>query len=276
MQQITTIDALREATNGVGSLGFVPTMGALHAGHMALVERARAKNDCVVVSIFVNPLQFGAGEDLDRYPKPLEADMALLSAAGVDILYLPTAEVMYPQGFQTSVKVGELADRLCGASRHGHFDGVASVVLKLFNQVQPIRAYFGEKDYQQLCVIKRLVLDFNLSLEVIGVPTVREADGLALSSRNQYLSEQERAIAPRLFSVLTKCAEKIKISDDCTDILTQSKSELLAAGFTSVDYLEYCDPITLKPLLSYQAGARLLAAAKLGQTRLIDNIALEI
>jgi pantoate--beta-alanine ligase len=273
-RQIKTIDALREATSSAGSLGLVPTMGALHAGHMALVKRARAENDCVVVSIFVNPLQFGAGEDLERYPNPLDADMALLNGAGVDVVYLPTPNLMYPQGFQTGVKVGALADTLCGASRQGHFDGVATVVLKLFNQVQPNRAYFGEKDYQQLCIINRLIKDFNLSLEVIGVPTVRETDGLALSSRNQYLSDQERAIAPALFANLRKCAENIKKLDALGGVLKFTKSELLAQGFTSVDYLEYCDPISLKPLLRYQAGARVLAAAKLGQTRLIDNIAL--
>jgi pantoate--beta-alanine ligase len=247
-RQIKTIDALREATSSAGSLGLVPTMGALHAGHMALVKRARAENDCVVVSIFVNPLQFGAGEDLERYPNPLDADMALLNGAGVDVVYLPTPNLMYPQGFQTGVKVGALADTLCGASRQGHFDGVATVVLKLFNQVQPNRAYFGEKDYQQLCIINRLIKDFNLSLEVIGVPTVRETDGLALSSRNQYLSDQERAIAPALFANLRKCAENIKKLDALGGVLKFTKSELLAQGFTSVDYLEYCDPISLKPL----------------------------
>ncbi len=246
------------------TLGLVPTMGALHAGHLALVARARAENEAVYVSIFVNPLQFGANEDLDAYPRQLERDMALLQDAGADIVYTPSADLMYPEGFTTNIHVAGLSDTLCGAARPGHFDGVATVVAKLIGQTQPKRAYFGEKDYQQLCMIRRMVRDLNLPTEIVAVPTLREADGLAMSSRNAYLSDAQRAIAPALYETLLACADGLA--------LPLAKARLLEKGFESVDYLALCQANTLMPLEAPEPRARLLAAAWLGKARLIDNI----
>lgn len=255
-----------------GSIGFVPTMGALHAGHRALIERARAENDVVVASIFVNPLQFAPNEDLQAYPRPLSDDSALLQQAGADFLYVPTPEIMYPQGFATQIRVAGLSDVLCGAVRKGHFDGVCTVVAKLLLQVQPQRAYFGEKDYQQLLIIRRLCEDINLLPEVVAVPTQREDDGLALSSRNRYLTPQERAIAPQLYAHLQRIGSAIQHGDAVEKLLAGGKVDLVNAGFASVDYLDYCDAATLAPLTHYSAGARLLVAARLGKARLIDNV----
>lgn len=256
-----------------GRIAFVPTMGALHRGHMALVEEARKHADAVVVSIFVNPLQFGANEDLGRYPRTPEADQALLAEAGVEVLYIPTTAGMYPEGFATNIHVKELGERWCGAMRPGHFDGVATVVAKLLMQVAPDVAVFGEKDFQQLAVIRRMARDMDIPVEIIGAPTIREEDGLALSSRNRYLSEAQRAIAPILYAILQETATALSQESGLViPLLQQGESKLLAAGFTKVDYYALVHTETLQPLAKMQSPARVLAAAWLGQTRLIDNI----
>jgi pantoate--beta-alanine ligase len=243
-------------------------MGALHAGHMALVDAARATGTKVVASIFVNPKQFGPNEDLSRYPRPAEADKALLVAHGCDLLWMPGVEDMYPAGFSTNVSVSGVSDGLDGAARPGHFDGVATVVAKLFNQVRPDTAYFGEKDFQQLAVIRRMVADLDMGLEIVGVPTVREADGLALSSRNIYLSPDERVRAVALPKALVEAKRAIEAGE--RDWSAAVMTSLAQAGFVT-DYVSLVDAATLG---GPQPGKsrRLLAAARLGTTRLIDNL----
>lgn len=255
----------------LGTLALVPTMGALHSGHLSLVEQAKTHADRVAVSIFVNPMQFGPSEDFSRYPRTEDADLALLEKAGVDLVWLPPVKVMYPEGYATSIHVSELGDGLCGAFRPGHFDGVATVVAKLFLQVKPDKAVFGEKDYQQLQIIRRMVTDLNMGIEILGGPIVRESDGLALSSRNRYLSETERRIAPQLYHILRDTAARLQAGH--RNALQESKDALLAEGFTKLDYLELVDSETLKPLMQLDGSARLLAAVWIGSTRLIDNIA---
>lgn len=252
------------------SVALVPTMGALHAGHMALVERAKGLADEVVVSIFVNPTQFGPEEDLEAYPRREAEDWALLSEAGVSLLYMPDAQVMYPDNFQTEVRVTGVSQGLCGEHRPGHFDGVAVVVAKLLLQVLPDYAVFGEKDFQQLAVIKQVVRDLNIPVDIVGLPTVRESDGLALSSRNAYLTEAERQIAPVLFRELTAAAADIAGGADDKERCAQAAQALVDAGFSSVDYLEVRDQETLQAF----SGSRgqLLGAAYLGKARLIDNV----
>lgn len=256
-------------------LGFVPTMGALHAGHMALVQAAKARCRHVVVSIFINPMQFAADEDLGSYPRQLEQDTDLLHAAGVDLIYLPQADQIYPANFSTTVTVNGVSEGLCGAVRPHHFNGVATIVAKLLNQVAPDAAFFGEKDYQQLKVIERMVADLSIPVQIIPVATVREADGLAMSSRNSYLSEAERAIAPSLYETLVQCAKRIMAGESTTAALASAEEQVLAAGFSRVDYIELRHAQSLKPMADYKSPARLLAAAYLGKTRLIDNIAVE-
>lgn len=279
--ELTTVKNLREivaAWRAAGdSVALVPTMGALHAGHMALVKAARVKAKRVVVSIFVNPTQFGPHEDFDRYPRPLAQDVALLRLEKVDAAWLPTVEEMYPAGFATNMHVSGISEGLDGAHRPGHFDGVATVVAKLLLQVMPDMALFGEKDYQQLCVIKRLVRDLGINTSVLGVTTVRDADGLALSSRNMYLTKQERLVAPTLYQTLMALAAQLrKNRDDRVErLIEHAKAELIAAGFASIDYLALCNGTSLVPLAHYQSHSRLLVAARLGTTRLIDNIEVE-
>jgi pantoate--beta-alanine ligase len=251
----------------------VPTMGALHAGHLALMARARSLGRRVVASIFVNPTQFGPNEDFSRYPRDTEADLALLAEAGVDAAYLPEVSGMYPEHFSTRIEVGDLTEGLCGAYRPGHFAGVATVVTKLLNQVQPDCALFGEKDYQQLLVIRRAVRDLDLPVEIQGVPTLREADGLALSSRNRYLAPDERARAPRLHAVLSEIAAGLAAGADAGPLVARGRAALAAAGFAPVQYLEVRDAETLAPVTRATRPARVLAAAYLGATRLIDNVA---
>jgi pantoate--beta-alanine ligase len=255
------------------SIGFVPTMGALHEGHLTLVREARAKCDRVVVSIFVNPTQFGPNEDFNRYPRQEEQDSTLLQQAGCDLVFLPDVAEIYPDGYATSIHVSGLTENLCGAFRPGHFDGVATIVAKLFNLVMPDRAFFGEKDYQQLQVIKRLTQDLNLPIEITGVPTVREPDGLALSSRNAYLTETERKIAPMIFQTLTALAKTLKSGEPAAPLLEKAKQDLRQSGFSKLDYLELVDAENLQPLNAANRPARLLVAAFLGKTRLIDNVA---
>ncbi len=259
-----------------GRIAFVPTMGNLHAGHLTLVHEARKLADRVAVSIFVNPLQFGAGEDFASYPRTFERDRELLLDAGVDLLFAPTSELMYPRpaALQTRVEVPGLSDLLCGASRPGHFVGVATVVCKLFNMVQPNVALFGRKDYQQLAVIRRMTEDLDLPVRVVGVPTVREADGLAMSSRNGYLTPEERALAPALYRVLQEAAAVIQRgSRDFAAVEHRSVAALQGAGLRP-DYFSVRRAADLHPAQPEDSDLVLLAAAYLGKARLIDNLEL--
>lgn len=258
-------------------IALVPTMGYFHDGHLSLMRYGRERGDRLVVSLFVNPTQFGPGEDLDRYPRDLERDAALAREVGVDVLYTPRPADMYPPGYQTYVTVEDLSQPLCGASRPGHFRGVATVVLKLFHQVLPHLAVFGEKDYQQLAVIRRLVADLNLPVEVVGRPIVREADGLAMSSRNTYLSPEERRSALGLFQALTRARELAAAGEKKADkILSQVKRMISTSPHTRLDYAALVDPDTLQNVDTIQGSARLAVAAWVGDTRLIDNMLLEV
>lgn len=279
MQTLRDLPALRSAIEALKSDGrpvaLVPTMGALHEGHMALVEEARRHAGHVVVSIFVNPKQFGANEDLDSYPRREAKDAQMLQAAGVDILWAPTPEVMYPAGYATNISVSGVTEGLDGAARPGHFDGVATVVSKLLNQVQPQVALFGEKDYQQLAMIRQMVRDLDMPIEIIGVPTQRAEDGLALSSRNAYLTEDERKAALALPRALGEAARQMEKGATVESAIAKAITMLAAHGFDPVDYVSLCDAVTLEPMSVLDRPARLLGAAKLGRTRLIDNIAVE-
>lgn len=276
MQIFRDVESLRAGLAALrtagGRLALVPTMGALHAGHMALVARAAQRAEHVVVSIFVNPTQFAPTDDLDAYPRREAADAQMLRAAGVAALWAPSAQVMYPAGFASSIHVAGVSAPLEGVVRPGHFDGVATVVAKLLGQVRPDLACFGEKDYQQLAVIRRMVADLDLGVEIVGVPTQRDADGLALSSRNAYLSHNERAAALALPQALTRASAAIRGGMQIEQALTQARESIRAAGFDSIDYVALCDAATLEPLDRLDRPARLLAAAKIGATRLIDNI----
>ena len=279
VQLINRLAALRSAVDQLktgGKLALVPTMGALHAGHLRLVEAARDAADRVAVSIFVNPAQFGPGEDLDAYPRQLEEDAARLKAAGVDLLWAPSTEEVYAPGFATSVRVDGVSEGLCGASRPGHFDGVALVVAKLFNQVRPDIALFGQKDFQQLAVIRRMAVDLDFPIEIIGVPTVRDADGLALSSRNAYLTAEGRMQAAALPAAMQAAAAALRAGNAPATVLDEAKNSLLQGGFSSIDYLEMRAGDDLRLLDSVQDGARLFVAARIEGTRLIDNIPVAI
>ncbi len=274
-QQLALRQALRNEANDKASIGLVPTMGNLHEGHMELVKIAKARSDCVVSTIFVNPLQFGANEDLEAYPRTLERDKEKLISAGCDFLFAPTITELYghnPQQ-QTLVHVPVLSEIFCGLNRPGHFDGVATVVAKLFIQCAPDAAWFGEKDYQQLLVIRRLACDLGLAVAVHGVATVREPDGLALSSRNAYLDARERAIAPTLYRTLTALAEAVSGGAAPEAEAARGRAALLDSGFAAVDYVALRDAETLAPVADPTRPARALAAARLGRARLIDNVA---
>jgi len=280
MQTVTTIESLRASVDELrqtGTIALVPTMGALHEGHLALVRAAKDSAAHVVVSIFVNPAQFGPNEDFATYPRRLAADAALLEAEGVALLWAPPVSEVYPPGFSTGVSVSGVSGGLCGAARQGHFDGVATVVAKLFNQVLPDMALFGQKDWQQLAVIRRMARDLDLSRPhadaIIGIPTVREADGLALSSRNAYLSPEDRARAMALPRAMQACISVIEAGGAVAAALVALETALLEGGFASVDYAVLADAETLEPLdAKPQAPARLLVAARIGGTRLIDNM----
>jgi pantoate--beta-alanine ligase len=270
--------ALRQARQSGRSVAFVPTMGNLHEGHLDLVRKARSLCDIVVVSIFVNPMQFGAGEDLDSYPRTLIADKEKLFSEGVQILFTPSAEEIYPEGLdsQTQVHVPDLADTLCGKDRPGHFTGVATVVSKLFNIVRPDVAVFGEKDFQQLSIIRKMVADLCMPIEIVGVRTAREEDGLALSSRNGYLTRSERAIAPTLNDVLTECREAIACGfDNFRELEVHAQLKLIQAGFEP-DYIQIRDARTLREVTEQTEEVAILAAARLGKPRLIDNVRLAL
>ena len=279
MQIIRDPDALNEAVAALRAAGatiaFVPTMGALHAGHMALVAEARARADHVVASIFVNPTQFAPHEDLATYPRREASDAAMLEKEGCAILWAPDVATMYPDGPAATIHVSGLGEGLDGAARPGHFDGVATVVARLFGQVRPDVALFGEKDYQQLAVIRQMVRDLSLPVEIIGVPTQRDADGLALSSRNVYLSDEERIAARTLPRALGEAAQAIADGTAVAEALERARSRLESAGFDPVDYVELRDAETLAPMAALDRPARLLAAAKIGRTRLIDNLPVE-
>lgn len=252
----------------------MPTMGALHAGHMALVEEARRRSQFVVASLFVNPRQFGENEDFARYPRREEEDRALLERHGCDLLWLPAVEDIYPPGFSTRVSVAGVSERWEGEARPGHFDGVATVVARLLLAVQPDLAIFGEKDFQQLAVIRRMVTDLGLRVEIVAAPTVRDTDGLALSSRNAYLTAEDRSRATALPRALAGAAEAILGGQPVRPALEEGRRALLEAGFSSVDYFALVDSDTLEPLDAV-GRMRLIAAATIGSTRLIDNIPVE-
>ena len=256
------------------TVALTPTMGALHAGHLSLVKLAQRRGAKVIASLFVNPSQFGPGEDFTLYPRDERGDAELLAAAGCNVLYAPTLETIYPPGFASTVKVGGLGDVLEGAARPGHFAGVATIVAKLLIQCAPDFAVFGEKDYQQLTVIRRLVRDLDLPMELVAAPIVRDQDGLALSSRNAYLSAEERHIAPALFRALNQAARAISGGAPVSAAEAEAKALLLEAGFDAVDYISARDPVTLEALGddAVKRPARLLGAARLGRTRLLDNV----
>ncbi|MEO6153144.1 MAG: pantoate--beta-alanine ligase [Croceibacterium sp.] len=281
MQTVNRLAPLRAAVDSLrarGLVALVPTMGALHDGHLTLVRRAKAQAKVVVVSIFVNPTQFGPNEDLAAYPRQLTDDARLLQAEGVDLLWAPGVAEVYPAGFASIVSVAGLSDRLCGSARPGHFDGVATVVAKFFNQVRPDLALFGEKDWQQLAVIRRMARDLDLVLPkadaILGVETVREPNGLAMSSRNRYLSPDDRARAGALPRLMRAAIDRIGRGDAIAAALSDLKQGLLAAGFVSIDYAEVADADSLVSLTEPGSAARLFVAARIGGTRLIDNMPL--
>ena len=282
MNMVKTLRELRAAIAQARAegkqIGFVPTMGNLHAGHVSLVQIAAQRADFVVASIFVNPLQFGAGEDLDKYPRTLAADQEKLLAAGCHLLFHPDVAEIYPHGMgdQTRVSVPGVSEGLCGASRPGHFEGVATVVTKLFNMVQPDLAVFGEKDYQQLAVIRALVQDLNMPIQIIGAPTQRAEDGLALSSRNGYLSDEQRAAAPALYRGLQTIAEELRRgARDYARLIETTQAQQRTAGFIP-DYLEIRNAVNLRPAQVDDHHLVILTAAQLGSTRLIDNLVVEL
>ena len=266
------VDALKQ---GRKSVALVPTMGALHEGHLSLVRMAKRVADHVVVSIFVNPTQFGPNEDYAAYPRDETKDAALLVEEGVALLWAPDVGVMYPGGHSTHIEVAELGADYCGAARPGHFDGVATVVAKLFNQVRPDIAIFGEKDWQQLAIIRRMARDLDFALDILGAPIARDKDGLALSSRNAYLSAAERKAATAFPNALKAAAKAIVGGADVADALAKAEADIVKGGFDSVDYVALADADSLERLTIFRAPARLLAAARMGKTRLIDNYAVD-
>nr|MEA2799854.1 pantoate--beta-alanine ligase [Phenylobacterium sp.] len=275
MKVIHTIAEMRAARAGVADLGLVPTMGYLHEGHLSLVARAKAESSAVAVSIFVNPTQFGPKEDLSRYPRDVPRDLGLLEAAGADIAFVPEAAEMYPPGFDATIEVGGVTDVLEGAVRPGHFAGVATVVAKLFNIIQPTRAYFGQKDAQQSVVIHKLVRDLDLPVEVVVAPTVREADGLALSSRNSYLTPEQRSAAPTIYRALSEARRRFDAGERDGDALREAmRRTITAEPLMQVDYVSVADPLTLRELATVEGQALASMAVRLGTTRLIDNLAL--
>ena len=278
MDLVSDIKILREKCNLIRKqdkkIAFVPTMGSLHRGHLSLVEKAALIGDVSIVSIFVNPIQFGPTEDFEIYPRQDDKDISLLDSNNVNILYLPSKGLIYPNGFQTRVSVCNLEKKLCGEFRPTHFEGVATVVSKLLLQIMPDYAIFGEKDYQQLVIIKQLVSDLNIPTNVIGCPIVREKDGLAMSSRNILLNDKERNIAPNLYYQLQQIVEAVNKGDEVNSVCKSAVVTLKKIGFTSVDYIKVCDSINLEQLNAINNQARVFGAASINGTRLIDNLSI--
>ncbi len=278
MELAKTIESVRglvkAARSGGKTIGFVPTMGALHIGHISLIEAARKNTDFVVVSIFVNPAQFGPGEDFEKYPRPLNADLEICKKVGVDVVFTPTAGQMYPTENLTWVNVEKLTEPLCGRCRPGHFRGVATVCTKLFNIVVPDTAFFGQKDAQQTAVIKKMVADLNLPLEIVVCPTVREKSGLAVSSRNRYLTEQEKKDAASIYKSLQKCREMVKAGIlEAEQIITEMRKIL--SKVSSIEYISIVDAQTLQNIDKIEGRTLVAVAVKIGATRLIDNILID-
>lgn len=276
MRVISTVKEMQSVANEIRGEGktisFVPTMGALHEGHLSLISEGRKKGDVLVVSIFVNPTQFAPSEDLSEYPRNLEGDLEKIKGLGVDIVFTPTVGEMYPDGFQTYVEVKELERHLCGRFRPGHFRGVATVVLKLFNIVKPHFALFGEKDYQQLKIVQRMVKDLNLEVTVTGYPIVRDKNGLAMSSRNSYLSEDEKERAVSISRALSQIKMEFDRGLRDSKVIKRIGKDILKEnGIDTIDYLEICDPDTLEPKESAEGGDLVAVAVRLGRARLIDN-----
>jgi pantoate--beta-alanine ligase len=276
LRVVQTADDVRASLamrRGLGAIALVPTMGALHAGHARLIERARADCLTVVVSIFVNPLQFDRADDLARYPRPFQADLTMCEGLGVDLIFAPTPEEMYPEPPDCTVQVAQTAEHLCGAFRPGHFNGVATVVLKLLNIVQPEVAYFGEKDAQQLAIVRRMVADLNVPVRIAPVPTVREPDGLALSSRNRHLSEDERALAPALFRALTAARDTVAAGTrDVAAVKRRAAESIPGDERLRLEYLELVDPWAFQPVQQIAGPVVAAGALWVGATRLIDNV----
>ena len=279
MQIIRDIAMLHRAVTalkqGGKSVALVPTMGALHDGHISLVRMAKRVADHAVVSIFVNPTQFGPNEDFAAYPRDEARDAALLAQQGTALLWAPDVRTMYPDGHSTHIEVAELGANYCGAARPGHFDGVATVVAKLFNQVRPDVAIFGEKDWQQLAIIRRMARDLDFAIDILGAPIARDTDGLALSSRNAYLAPAQRAAAIAFPQALNAAAKAIAAGSDVAETLAKAEAAIVAGGFDSVDYVALADADSLETLSTFRRPARLLAAARMGKTRLIDNLAVD-
>lgn len=267
----------REIRSSGKTIAFVPTMGFLHEGHLELLRQGRRRADVLVLSIFVNPTQFGPTEDYSKYPRDMGGDLKKAESIGTDIVFTPPVSEMYPEGSQTTVKVKILPEHLCGLSRPGHFEGVATVVAKLFNIIMPHVAIFGQKDFQQLAVIRKMVEDLNMDLEIIGIPTVRESDGLAMSSRNKYLNPEERKSALCLKKSIDMALEMIEDGErDSERIISVIRNLVLSHPFTNIDYISICDPVTLDDIRVINEKALLALAVKVGKTRLIDNRLMEI
>lgn len=277
IENIASMHALSERKRMEGKLiGFVPTMGFLHEGHLSLIREARKQTDIVIVSIFVNPTQFGPREDYDNYPRDLEGDKEKVDSTGGDIIFAPSARDMYPESYLTYVNVEGITETLCGLSRPGHFTGVTTVVTKLFNIVKPHMAFFGQKDYQQSVVIKRMVRELNMDIDIIVLPTVREPDGLAMSSRNSYLSEKERMAAPVLYNTLMMASEMIKNGERNTwRIYSEMKRMIESEPFAVIDYIAITDPENLRDISVIEGTTLIALAVRIGDTRLIDNILTE-
>lgn len=281
MQVLETIEQIRDALRPIRQagrrIGLVPTMGALHEGHWSLVEAARRSCDDVIVSVFVNPLQFGPGEDLNAYPQPLDADLAGCKQRGCGWVFAPSAREMYPGDPLTTVAVRQLAEPLCGRTRKGHFEGVTTVVCKLFNVAQPDAAFFGEKDYQQLVVIQRMVQDLDIPVEIVACPTVREPDGLAISSRNAYLDADQRSRATSISAALHEASEAVRQGEqDAQRLIADARRRIARTGAVDIEYVEIVDPDTLEAMERVDRPARICVAARFGGARLIDNVPLNI
>ena len=274
MQTVQKIDELKAiiAKHKQHSIGFVPTMGYLHEGHQALLTKARAENEFVVASIFVNPAQFGPNEDLDRYPRDIERDTKIAVESGVDLLFVPTPDEMYPFESGITIHAGDISTKLCGSTRPGHFDGVLKVLSKLFHLVQPTKAYFGQKDAQQLAIIKLFVEAYNFPLEIVAVPTIREEDGLAKSSRNVFLRAQEREVAPHIYKALTLAKENVHRTGDVQKAIAEAKQYIIENTSGKIDYLEALAYPTLQPVNEYTEEVLFAAAVFFEKARLIDNI----